>query len=499
MDVVFNKHFSYKNLYNYFNFCYNYSGDDMEKTKVIATIGPSSESKDILRQMIRNGVDVIRINMSYETHDHCQKIIELVRELNEELKTYVAIMLDTNGNNITIDKLAGGSATLQTDDKIRIYKNKVLGDSTKFSTNFPSFVDETRIGNILKINDGLIELEVIDKKEDCLLCLVVRGGEIKDGRKIIVPNVTYSIPFLNERDYNDIVFACENDVDFLALSNVRSHDDVLNVNDILIENNNDHLQIISKIETREALDYLDDIINVSDGTMVARGDLGVELPIERVPSIQKMIINKCHNNGKISIVATEMMSSMTHEMRPTRAEVSDVANAVLDGADAVMLSGETTVGDHPVETLVMMAKILASTEENIDYLSFTDKAMRTETENITGIIAYNVATAANRLEAKLIVTPTLSGLTARKISRFRPKCLILAPSPDLKTIKSLALNFGVVPIYVNELNSLDKLMNGVTKVAKKNFDLTEDDKIIVTGSYPFKDQTETNFMQITKI
>ena len=471
----------------------------MEKTKVIATIGPSSESKDVLRKMIQNGLDVLRINMSYSNHEDCKQIIKKVNELNEELGTFVSIMLDTNGNNINIDKLSEGKAKLKTGDKIRIYKNKIMGDSTKFSTSFPNFVAETRIGSILKLNDGLIELEVIDKTEEYLLCLVMNGGEIKEGRKIIVPNVTYSLPFLTQRDYDDIIFACKNDVDFIALSNVRSHEDVLAVNDILIEQNNDHLQIIAKIETREALDYLDDIINLSDGTMVARGDLGVELPIERVPSIQKMIINKCHTNGKISIVATEMMSSMTHEMRPTRAEVSDVANAVLDGTDAVMLSGETTVGEHPVETLTMMSKIIASTEENIDYLDFLDKAMRTEKENTTGIIAYSVAEAANRLHTKLIVTPTLSGATAKKISRFRPKCLILATSPDIKTIKSLNLNFGVVPTYIDELNSLDKIMSKVTTVASKKFNLKANDKLIITGSYPFKERSETNFMQITKI
>lgn len=471
----------------------------MEKTKIIATFGPSCDSKDVLKKMFANGLDVLRINMSYATHEECLKIIEMVNSINDELGTYVSIMMDTKGNCITIDKLSGGKATLKTGDKIRIYKNKVIGDSTKFSTSFQNFVDETRIGSNLKINDGLIELEVIDKNEEYLLCLVMIGGEIEEGRKIIVPNVTYSLPFLTSKDYEDVIFACNNDIDFLALSNVRSHEDVLNINDILIEQNNDHLQIIAKIETRESLDELDNIIASSDGTMVARGDLGVELPIERVPSIQKMIINKCHINGKISIVATEMMSSMTHEVRPTRAEVSDVANAVLDGADAVMLSGETTIGVHPVETLIMMSKILSSTEENIDYLDFLDKAMRTEKENITGIIAYSVAEAANRLHTKAIVTPTLSGMTAKKISRFRPKCLILATSPSLKTIKSLNLNFGVVPLYINELNSLDKIMSKVTVLASEKLNLKENDKIIITGSYPFKEHNETNFMQITKI
>lgn len=471
----------------------------MEKTKIIATIGPSCESKDVLRKMILTGMDVVRLNMSYASRERCLDIMKTIDELNEELGTFVATMLDTEGNNIVIGKLSGGKSTLKTNDKIRIYKNKIVGDSTKFSTNFPRFIDDTRIGYILKINDGLIELEVIDKTDEYLLCIVNNGGEIKEGRKIICPNAHYDLPFLTPDDYDNIIFACQNNIDFIALSNVRTHEDVLTVNDILIEQNNDHVQIIAKIETKEALNELDDIINLSDGSMVARGDLGVEIPIERVPSIQKIIINKCHAKGKISIVATEMMASMTHEIRPTRAEVSDVANAVLDGTDAVMLSGETTVGDYPVETLTMMSKIISSTEENIDYLDFLDKACRTENDTITGIIAYSVVEAANRLESKLIVTPTLSGMTAKKISRFRPKCPILAASPNIDAIKALSLNFGVVPILIDELNSLDRIMAKVTMLATKRFSLNEHDKIIITGSYPFKEHTDTNFMQITEI
>ena len=472
----------------------------MEKIKIIATYGPSCKDSSILKEMVKNGLDVLRINMSYTTREECLEIISKLKKINEELNTYVSIMLDTKGNNVVIGKLQEEKVFLQAGTKIRIYRNRVVGDETKFTTSHSDFVHETRVGTLLKINDGLIELEVLEKKDEYLLCNVNIGGEIREGRKIIASNVKYSIPFLSPDDYDDIVFASTNpDIDYIALSNIRTHEDVLSVNDILIENNNDHIQLISKIETREALDELDDIINLSDGVMVARGDLGVEIPIERVPSVQKMIINKCHSTGKISIVATEMMASMTNEMRPTRAEVSDVANAVLDGCDAVLLSGETTVGKYPVETLKMMAKILNSAEENTDYLDFMDKAYRTEKENTTGVIAYSVVVAANRLKTKLIVTPTLTGATARKISRFRPKCLIMAASPDIQTIKALNLNFGIVPIYIDELNNLDKIMTKVKTLAQKTFGLKENDQIIITGSYPFKEHTETNFMQIAKI
>ncbi len=471
----------------------------MEKTKIIATYGPSCKDFDTLKELVKNGLDVLRINMSYTKRDECLEIIEELKKINNELNTYVSIMLDTQGNNIVVEKLKSEEIELKKDSKIRIYRDHIVGDNTKFSTNYSNFVHETRVGNLLKLNDGSVELEVIEKHEEYLICNVNLGGKIRENRKII-SNITYNIPFLTPNDYDNIVFACQNpDIDYIAISSVRNHEDVLCVNDILIENNNNHIQLISKIETRESLDELDDIINLSDGIMVARGDLGIEVPIERVPSIQKMIINKCHALGKISIVATEMMATMSTEARPTRAEVSDVANAVLDGTDAVMLSGETTIGKYPLETLKMMSKIIASTEDNIDYLNFLDRAYRTEKENITGLIAYSVAEASSRLNAKAIVTPTLSGATARKISRFRPKCLILAASPDIQTIKSLNLYFGVVPIHIDELNSLDKIMEKVTKLAKEKLDLNENDKIIITGSYPFKDHIETNFMQITKI
>lgn len=470
----------------------------MEKTKIIATYGPSLEDQTTLKNMIKNGLDVLRINMSYTTRDEVQKIIDKVKKIDSELKTNTSIMMDTRGNNIVVAEVKKGTV-LETDSRIRITSEKVVGDSRCFATSYPNFVKETKVGSILKLNDGLLEIEVIEKRDKHLLCNVNIGGPLVTGRKII-SNSSYDKPFLTPEDYEDIVFACKNpDIDFIALSQVKNHEDVLSVNDILIEQNNDHIGIISKIETKESLDELDDIIALSDGIMVARGDLGVEIPIERVPSVQKMIINKCHAKGKLSIVATEMMASMGESLKPTRAEVSDVANAVLDGCDAVMLSGETTIGKYPLETLVTMSKIINSTEENIDYLDFLDKAYRTEKESTTGVIAYSVAKTASILKAKVIVTPTLSGLTAKKISRFRPECIILAASPSVEVIKSLNLNFGVVPIYIDELNSLDKIMKKVVDLAKKRFALEKDDIIIITGSYPFEKHSETNFMQITKV
>ena len=395
--------------------------------------------------------------------------------------------------------LENDEITLVEGKTIRIVKENVLGNEERFSVNYPQAIDNLDVGSVVLLENGLMKIQVISVEGDGVTCKIINGGVLGNKKSLNVPGANLNIPFISDVDREDIIYACEHEGDYLAASFVSSKEDVLEVREIFKQCNREDMKIISKIESKRGIENLDEIIEVSDGIMVARGDLGVEVPMERVPSIQKMIINKCHAHGKISIVATEMMASMTHELRPTRAEVSDVANAVLDGADAVMLTCETTIGEHPVETINVMSKIISSTEENIDYLDFLDRAMRTEEDNTAGIIAYSVASAANRLKAKLIVTPTLTGATAKRISRFKPRCLILAPSPDINTIKSLNLNFGVVPIYIDELNSLDKIMDQVTKLAKKKFFLNEFDKIIITGSYPFKENGSTNFMQITEL
>jgi pyruvate kinase len=307
------------------------------------------------------------------------------------------------------------------------------------------------------------------------------------------------MPFLSKQDRDDILLAHTLNIDFIALSFVNGHEDVLEVNDMLINMGNDHIGIIAKVENESAFEDIDEIIKVSEGVMVARGDLGVEVPMERVPGIQKAIISKCHVAGKVSIVATEMMTSMEVNVIPTRAEVSDVANAVLDGTDAVMLSNETTNGIYPIETLQMMEKIIAAAEKDVDYLNFMDKAIRTETRDTTGMIAYDVAETSNYLKCKAIFAPTISGYTARKISRFRPNCPIIAVSPSSAAVKSLALHFGVVPVLIGELKSLDRIIEISKKMVKDMIEIEPGDKIVITGGYPFKEVKHTNFMKIEEL
>lgn len=474
-------------------------GVNVNKTKIIATIGPASYEKDILRDLIKSGMDVARLNLSHADYPFCMDIINKINELNKELNTNVAIMLDTKGPDIRVGKFASGEAFLTKGDKIRIYKDQMLGDRTKFSISTPEIIDFVKHNSVIKLDDGKIMLEVVDKGNNYLICEVQNDGIVTDNKSINMGCYIPNRKFLSKKDIEDIKFANMMKVDFLALSFVRTSEDILEVNDLLIELENDHIGIIAKIENEKSVEEIDEIIKVSDGIMIARGDLGVELPMERIPAIQKSIINKCHNNGKISIVATELMSSMENVTRPTRAEVSDVANAVIDGVDAVMLSGETTVGKYPVMTLETMERIIKSSEDNINYIELLGRAMRTEKQDITGLISFSVADCANRLKARAIVVPTMSGYTARKMSRFRPYCPIIAVSPNLQTIKSLSLYFGVWGVHIDDLNSLDKILDKSKKVVLDLLTVQKGDKIIITGGYPFKQIKHTNFMKIEEL
>lgn len=471
----------------------------MGKTKIIATVGPSTNSKQKLKELILKGCDAIRINMRQCDYTFCDLVFQMVDELNKELNTYVSIILDTNGPDLRIGLINEDKTFLKQDTVIRIYKEDVLGDETKFSVNYEDFVNDVKIGNTISINDGAVELVTEEKCESYLKCRVVKEGFISSKSDVHVVGIKLNIPFLSEKDKEDILYAHRKNADFLAVSFVSSSEDILEINDMLIELGNDHMEIIAKIEKESAVDEIDEIIKVSDGIMIARSDLGVEVPMERIPGIQKSIVSKCHMAGKISIVAAELISTMEENMRPTKAEVSDIANAVLDGADAVMLSGETTIGKYPVETLEIVERVISSAEEDIDYLGLLDKAARTEKQDITGEISYSVAMLSCRLKCSAIVCPTISGYTARKMSRFRPNCPILAISNDPNTVKSLSLNFGILPVFVDEFKNLDSMLNKSIKLATEKFNLEPKDKLIITGGYPFREVKHTNFIKIEEI
>lgn len=470
----------------------------MNKTNIIVTIGPASNTKEMIKQLIVNGASVFRINLNYADHSFCEDVINKIRDVDNELGTISAVMLDTVGPDIKTGKFVGGKAYFQEGVKIRIYNSMLMGDETKIFIDYANLIEDIKCNTIIKVNNGKVVLNVLDKGPDYLLCEVLVGGEVIDNSSVHIKE-DLKIPFLSNKDREDIIFADKMNVDFLALSLVSSSEDVLDVNDLLIELGNDHISIISKIEKESAVNDIDDIIRVSDGVMLTRGDLGVSIPIERIPGIQKMVINKCHVASKISIIATEVLSSMEKSLVPTRAEVSDIANAVLDGCDAIMLSLETMKGKYPVEALEIMRKVIITTELDIDYIDLLGRAMRTENVDITGSLAYSVAELATRLGCKGIVAPTITGYTAKKMSRFRPGCSIIAISPDVNTVKSLKLHFGVYPVLIKELKSLDSTIDKSREIALKYLDLVEGDNIVVTGGYPFSKTKHTNFIKIEEI
>lgn len=474
-------------------------GDTMNKTKIVATIGPASQDKNVLKQMILAGLDVIRINMSHADEKFCDDIIKKVNDLNQELNTNVAIMMDLNGPTLVVNHLHEKQLALKMDDVIEVYADKPVDGNHAISISYDHLKDDLKYNSHLVLGNHEVILKVIDKSDEVITCKVEKEGTIINGMKVISPDCKLNFPFLTEKDKKDILYAHKHKVDFLALSFVMSSENVLEVNDLLIQMNDNRMSILTKIETEEAVNEIDEIIRVSDGILIARGDLGVSLPVERIPGIQKMIIHKCHNEGKVSLVATEFLASMENNNHPTRAEVSDIANAVLDGVDAVVLCGETTIGKYPIEALTMMERVIETAEEDIPYFELLDNAMRTEEEGITGSLAYSVATTASRLKCVAIVTPTVSGYTARRISRFRPICPIIALSEDETVIKQLSLYFGVYGLKIKEFTSFDMMMSESLEVLKQFMDTKEHDKVIITGGYPFKKVKNTNFMRIEEL
>lgn len=471
----------------------------MNKAKVIATIGPATASLDMLRSLIIGGVDVVRLNMSHSTASFCRDIIAKVNQINDELNTYTGIMIDIKGPLVRIGRFMGGHAFFKKGDKIRIFIEPMLGDTTKFAVDYPDILNDVCQGDILKVDDGNVIFSVLSIGENYLLCEVLKEGIVSDNKSLNIPGRKLNRPYLSEEDKRVIKFAHDIKADFLALSFVSSSEDILDVNDILIDLGDDHIGLIAKIENQAAIDDIDNIVKVCDGVMIARRDLGVEIPIERIPGVQKKIIEKCHKTGIISIVATELLATMTSTDHPSRAEVSDIANAILDGTDAVMLCGETTIGNYPLETLKMLEKVISSAERDINYGYLMEEAAKTEKKDVTGSIAYSVAGCSSRLQCKAIFAPTMSGFTAKKISRFRPLCPIVAISPNIETVKSLTLNFGVYPILIDDLKNLDNIVEKSKKIASEVLNLNDGDMIIITGGYPFKKVRHTNFMKIEEL
>ena len=471
----------------------------MNKTKMIATIGPSSMQEEVIKEIIRKGADVIRINMSHASMEFANDIILKTRKISKELDTEVGIMIDTRGPEIRIGEIEPSTLKLYKGKTIRIVKNTIVGNSDMISISIPAVTGHCKIGEKILLNDGEVELEVKATDGETLICEIKNDGYIRSNCSMNIPNANFNIKFLSKYDKETIKFAVDMEVDYIALSLVNSHLDVLDVNDLLIELNESHIQLISKIENQSALDSLEEIIKMSDGIMISRGDLGIEVDLEKIPSLQKKISKLTKEKEKICIVATEMLASMQNSPRPTRAEVSDVANAVIDGTDAVMLSSETAIGSYPVETVETMNKIIDAIENEMDYNDILHDINRNDSIDTSKAISYSCVDCANRVGAKAIVCSTLSGTTAKEISNYRPGCPVIAISPDPKVVRNLVINYGIFPLKVTKVNSTDEMINLSILSAHKVVELQKDDKIVIVGSFPLESVKYTNFMKVEEI
>ena len=466
----------------------------MKKTKIICSIGPATNTKEVFKELVHAGMNVARVNFSHATIEERETVRDLVAWINEEEKANIGLLYDTKGPEFRNGEVVEGGINLVPGNTIRVVKESVIGNDERFSVNHPEALDSLNVGSVIQLENGLMKIEVISKEADGVTCKVINGGNLGSKKSLFVPGVKLDIPFISDVDREDIIYACKNNGDFLALSFVSTKEDVLEAREILKEQNS-NMKIIAKIESKTGIDNLDEILEVSDGVMVARGDLGEEVPISLLPVYQKRIVRKAREHGKFCIVATEMLESMKKNSRPTRAEVTDVANAVLDGTDAVMLSGETTVGAYPVKTVTYMASIASDAEVHSEnHFGYLGKIGRTE------CIAKSAVDLTNYVDVKAIVAEAISGYSTRMISNFRPKCPILATCTTPEVARSLALNYGVYTTLVPLMDDTDELVDLVRDKAIEYFDLKNDDKIIITGGLPAINNVRlTNFLKIEEI
>ena len=470
----------------------------MKKTKIVASLGLKSMNEEIIKEMALSGVDVFRVNLSYISFSDCDKFIDMVKNVEKKIKKVLGIMLDIDGPCIRLDDLKEDTIFLDYDKEVRFYNYPVVCNNTQLSTSYKDLTPLVNIGDILAIGSGEVKLEVIDINQDNFLTKVIDSGTIKSRQVLHIGTNYLKLPFLSKKDKENILYAIKKNIDFLALSYVRDEQDVLEVVDMLIENNNEHIDILAKIETEEAFNSLEEILKVSDGVIVARGNLGVNAELEKLPFYQKEILQKTNEFGKIGLVASDLLKSMISEKSPSRGEVADIYNAVFDKADGLILCEETEMGEYPVEAVSVMSHILEEAEQEFPYRDNLEQTFKQGNLDITSTIAYSVVNSGILLNANCILANTISGYTARKISYFRPKSLIMGLSPDKNTIRSLTLNYGVIPILVRKYNDTDQIISECISKYKEEMDGQKDDIIIITGGLPL-DRKSTDFLKIEKI
>ncbi|KRD93882.1 MULTISPECIES: pyruvate kinase [Priestia] len=470
----------------------------MRKTKIVCTIGPASESVEKLVELINSGLNVCRLNFSHgDFEEHGARIVN-IREAAKQTGKTVGILLDTKGPEIRTNTMENGAIELEEGSEIIVSMTEVVGTTEKFSITYPGLIDDVHVGSKILLDDGLIGLEVLDinKTDGEIKTKVLNPGTLKNKKGVNVPNVSVNLPGITEKDASDIVFGIEQGIDFIAASFVRRASDVLEIRELLEKHNAAHIQIISKIENQEGVDNIKEILEVSDGLMVARGDLGVEIPAEEVPLVQKDLIKQCNALGKPVITATQMLDSMQRNPRPTRAEASDVANAIFDGTDAIMLSGETAAGSYPVEAVQTMHSIASRAEQALNYSEILQQRSKQVGPSITDAIGQSVVHTALNLNASAIVAPTESGYTAKIVSKYRPQSPIVAVAANDSVARRLSLVWGVTPVVGERVNTIDDMLDHAVNDAVKTGVVAHGDLVVITAGVPVGESGATNLMKV---
>ncbi len=468
----------------------------MRKTKIVCTLGPASNNEKTITKMLKSGMDVARINLSHGTHEYHKKNVELFRKVRDSLDMPAAIMFDTKGPEIRIGKFKNGKELIENGATFTLTTDEIDGTNEMVSISYKNLTSQLNTGDMILIDDGRIDLQVTKITDNNIVCTVLSGGEISDRKGVNIPNVHLDIPYLSEVDQKDLIFAVEQDVDFIAASFVRSEEDVIALRNFLDYHGGYDIRIISKIENIEGVNNFEKILKHSDGIMVARGDMGVEIEFERLPGLQKKFIKECYRAGKMVITATQMLESMIHSNTPTRAEITDVANAVFDGTSAIMLSGETAVGDHPELVVKTMAKIAKQAEKDAFELNFYENFQyANNAADVTNAICDAACTTARDIKAKAIIAITKSGYTARKVSKFRPKEAIIATTPNKKTYHQLSLSWGVHPVKsLYQINAEDLFDHSVACAKRYGYVNANDCVVITAGS-----DTSTNLLKVQTV
>ncbi len=457
----------------------------MKKTKIICTMGPNTNDRELMKKLVENGMDIARFNFSHGDHAEQKERMDMLKSIREEVGKPVAILLDTKGPEIRTGLLKDGKKVmLEAGQTFTLTTEVIEGDVSRVSITYDGLTEDVEIGKHILIDDGLIELEVKKIVDTEIVCQVLNGGELGQRKGVNVPNMPVRLPALTEKDREDIVFGIQQGVDFIAASFVRSAEGILEIKALLKEHKAPYIPIIAKIENAEGIKNIDEILHCADGIMVARGDLGVEIPAQEVPHLQKWLIQKCNDNYKPVITATQMLDSMIRNPRPTRAEVTDVANAVYDGTDAVMLSGETAQGKYPLEALQMMVEIVKNTEQHLDYDTLLSKAQENRKKSISSAIGYSSVATAASLGASCIITPTASGATARVVSKFRPEAMIVGVSPNEESLRRMQIYRGVYPVKSIPYQTTDEICDEAIDLAKAKGFAETGDVVVVTAGIP---------------